>query len=177
MKKFGWPQSKCLFEIHRDPELQFIKKLDAEQFNTIFPEPIEHLKGGGCFPSYTFVKLSVDKTTPITNVSPGENVISLLSKFNVLYSRVKKVHKTIVHNTIIINSDVETSLDQPFHTFSGWCRADDLKVGDIVTTEDGPKLVSSIEYKEDDTEVYNLSLYDRNGHFYANRYFVHNKMR
>lgn len=177
-KKFGWPESKCLFEIHRDPELQCIKELDAKQFDRIFPKPKEkHLGGGGCFPLHTLVKCSIDKATPIAYILPCEKVVTLISKSNIFHSRVENVYKTIVHNTIIINSDMETSFDQPFHTISGWCRADDLKVGDLVTTVDGPRLVSSVEYKEGDTEVYHLTLYNRNGQFYANRYLVHNKMR
>lgn len=171
--RLRWPESRCIDEIHKDRELEFIKKNDTERFNRIFPEPVKG--GGGCFPPVTLVKLSDGRVTPIGQVQQGEEVVSFLSDSNMSYSKVEKVHNVMVYHIIVINSKLMTTFDHCLHTVTGWRRAGDLRIGDMVTTEHGPELVSSIEYKEGSTEVYDIALCGV-PHYYANGYLVHNKM-
>ena len=179
-----WPRSRCLHGIHQDIELQFIKKHDTERFNSIFPEPFKvepkgrddvHKKHGGCFPPDTLIKLSDGRVMPIAQAQQGEEVVSLISYSNISYSRIEKVPKAMVYHIIVINSKLTTTFDHRLHTVTGWRRAGDLRIGDIVTTEHGPELVSSIEYKEGSTEVYDLKLRGI-PLYYANGYLVHNKL-
>lgn len=168
----GWPESKCLFEIHRDPELQFLKQSDHDRFSKVFREP-DKRGGGGCFPGNTLVSLSPRQVIPISLVRPREHLLSLVAPSGYLCSEVRELRSTRVFHWMRLNCEVDTTLEHRFHTVNGWRRAGHLSVGDLLTTEEGPRILQSVEFRDGAVEVFNASLYGLR-HYYANGYLVHN---
>ncbi len=171
--RFAWPNDKSLFEIHRDPELRFIKQHKPQHFNSIVPPP-KAASGGSCFTSDTLIRISYDTLARISQVRPNQEVISRIDAGVIRYSRVRRVFVSIADTIILINSDLKTTFNHRIHTMNGWRRAGELTIGDFVTTINGPRVISLIRYEHGPTQVYNIIL---NGipTYYANNYLVHNK--
>jgi hypothetical protein len=175
-RRFGWPESRCLYEIHKDLELQYIKNKSTNKFKGIFPEPYTaHLGGGGCLTGDTLIRIENGQLEPISNLRLGEKVISLITNAGNFYSEISSKYKARAETIIKINSEIRTTFEHPFHTTHGWCRAGDLNVGDLLTTAHGSKMIKSLEFENTSTTVYDLKLLGM-PQYYANGYLVHNKM-
>jgi hypothetical protein len=162
----GWPRNKILHEIQRDSELQFLKQNKNKEFNNIFSEP--GISGGGCFPSNTQISINNGKVIPISDLKPDQEVCSFTTM-----SSVESIKEFFVSDLIEINSIIVTTYDHLFYSISGWKKAEDLRIGDILNSKYGPILIFSIEFFQKSTKVYNIKLRDQ-PNYYANGFLVHN---
>jgi hypothetical protein len=171
----GWPRTKCLFEIHRDPELDYIRRLNPKLFEKAFPLSKQtSYGGGGCFPARTSVRLPGGGTVPIGKIRAGQTVASLVGREDNRTSVVVSVAVRSVCMTMVINGVLTTTPDHVLHTAAGWRQACELSRGDILTTEHGATAVLTIERKTGQMAVYDLRLNDSR-HYYCDGYLVHNK--
>lgn len=87
-------------------------------------------RGGDlCLPLNVVVIVN-GKETQLKNIKIGDRIKSVNG-----WERVTKKSLTIHTESIMINNDLEASLDHPFLTRRGWVQARDLQIGDKILTE------------------------------------------
>ena len=112
----------------------------------------------------------------IENVVAGDLVVSYDTASG--HSVAGTVTRTFVHaNTepiIVINGSLKATANHPFYLNGGWVRADQLKVGDVLTTLSGNLSISRLDTEHSDESVYNLEV-DGQHNYFAGGILVHNK--
>ncbi len=171
---FGWPQGKTFQEIYRDPELEFLRNWDEDQFVRLLDSYgySEVTAGAGCFVENTLVAVNRGTTKKICLLNPGDIIETIYSPF--IGETVNRVFKSFANRFVSINGAVDCTLDQPFLTNSGWKKAGDLYYGDILLKRFGFEPVLSLNYYETDLVVFMLNM-EKGATFYANGFVVHNK--
>lgn len=173
-ERFGWPETKCLFEISRDPELQFLKGYDVQRFHRSFPEQKGSV-GGGCFSAETKVKILGSSEIPIEKVNVGNAVLGLDAKGNKCYVKVLAKHQLPATVIVHVNEHISCSLYQPLLTERGWSVAGNLRLGQAVSTDAGGVLVRHLHFAATEQLVYGITV-EGTGCFYAEGYLAHNKL-
>ncbi len=154
------------------------------------------IAGGGCFAAGTYVSMSDGSFKAIEEISIGESVKGMDGAQNI-------VEEVLIHNfeentLYAFNGGAFfVTAEHPFMTEEGWKAIDPemtinrnadfveqygkpnvLKVGDVLTKENGEKMViETIESRDrypSKMPVYNLRV-DGNSTYYADGYLVHNK--
>jgi intein/homing endonuclease len=75
----------------------------------------------------------------------------------------------------MINKRLTMSKAQPIHTANGWGTAENLQIGDLLTTIGGPELLTDVSSTSGSVVVYNITV-EPYHQFYANGFLVHNKI-
>jgi hypothetical protein len=169
---FKWPESKVLFEVDRDPELQFLKTTDLQRFRKSFPEPKGG--GGGCFLAGTRVKL-IDRTNvAIEKLQIGSRVLGVNEKGQVFCGIISARYMAHIRTAVSINKELVCSLDQPLLTERGWIEAGNIRIGQILAGADGPVFIHDLRFLVVDQSVYSV-VAGGTKCFYAEGYLAHNK--
>ena len=140
-----------------------------------------------CFASETLVSMASGEGIQIQNISVGDVVLGLDGSNEVLGIRSHPIGSGIMYS---INGKVVVTNDHPFLTTEGWkiisrerfdgfqwsiSDVGQLKVGDVLVTEDGSEIVESIEVAGDrqpEEMIYDLEV-SGDGTYVANGYVVH----
>lgn len=172
-----WPRDKCLYEIHRDEELHFIREGNARSFERAFPKPESsvYLGGGGCLSGNTLVQLADGSAALVRHLLPGQLVLSGMYDNLGVTAKVAALYKSQTAGAVVLNRQLTMSYSQPVCTIDGWREAVLLECGDLVLTQQGPKPITSVEYLGVSMDVFDVAL--RGNHqYFANGYLVHNKL-
>jgi len=135
-----------------------------------------------CFVAGTDITLEDGTLKPIEEIKIGDKVLTFNEVMLINESgTVGDLKKHIVNETVIINclcnKETRCTKEHPFFIIDkGWVNASDVKAGDFVKTIDGKCEILSVEFKQEDIEVYNLLDVSDNHNFYANSILVHNKL-
>ena len=187
------------FYITSDDNLSFVD-LDVEDTDTYiisgstaFHSIVSH--NAPCFVAGTKIVMADGTSKNIEDVANGEEVKTY--NFTKGYTENKKVTATGIKNVpAIVNysfadgNALSATLDHPMYSPThGWVSYDPeftgamygltvkmVKEGMEIQKYDGSvSPISSIEYAEEKTKVYNLRNVDTNHNFYANEFLVHNR--
>ncbi len=114
----------------------------------------------------------------IEDISRGDVVISydLNTNKKVVNTVVEKYTHPDYPDYLIINGSLRVTTNHRIWINNiAWVRADELKVGDIMTNSAGEDIVvSDIELKSGINTVYNLHLASENHNYFADGILVHN---
>jgi hypothetical protein len=136
---------------------------------------------GGCFVAGTPVTMADGTTRAIETIQAGDHVLA----FDIAAGRAvdELVEELIVHHDhpalVVVNGDLTTTPEHRFYADGAWIRADELRVGSLLTTvageSDRPSLraVTSLVETGEGTTVYNLEVREQHDYF-AGGVLVHN---
>lgn len=114
----------------------------------------------------------------IEDISRGEIIMSydLSSNKKVANTVIEKYTHPDYPDYLIINESLKvTTNHRIWVNNTAWARADELKVGDVMSNSSGEEvLVSDIELKSGNNTVYNLHLASENHNYFADGILVHN---
>ena len=114
----------------------------------------------------------------IEDISRGDVVISydLNTNRKVANTVVEKYTHPDYPDYLIINGSLRVTTNHRIWINNiAWVRADELKVGDVMTNSAGEEVVvSDIEFKSTSNTVYNLHLASENHNYFADGILVHN---
>jgi hypothetical protein len=169
---FGWPENKCRSQVRLDPELSLLLKYDRERFLVLFGPDTSAGDSEHCLSPGTMVRLERGAEQPIGSLKPGSRLVTQMAP-DPEYGEVAAVRNQQVLGTFLINSEVRTSARHRFATIDGWRCAEELRIGDMLTTFDGWRAVSSVTFEPGPARVCQMVVLGRPC-FYANGYLVHN---
>ncbi|MCP4545737.1 MAG: hypothetical protein GY835_04610 [bacterium] len=130
--------------------------------------------GSGCFLAGIQVS-TPNGATSIEQLSVGDAVLSWGSDGQVNYSKVSKVYRTLAYEYLVINGRIRVTGSHPFKVGHEWRNTVDLRVGDVLTGEDGKTIyIVCIEKVDKGVRVFNIEV-DGNHTFFADGLLVHNK--
>ena len=134
--------------------------------------------GGACFSATTPISLADGTQLPINQIKINDQVVAWDANSNQnTIARVTDLLKRSSTGYYLINDLIEVTPEHPFYVNGIWVTAEELNIGDELTTLTEEQLsVTSKEYVEEETDVYNLTV-DGPHTYYAHGVLVHNKKR
>ena len=132
---------------------------------------------GGCFLPDTQILMSDSTFKAIKDVKVGDFVLTKVTeKSNKLVkAKVTSLHKDKSSSYLIINGSLKVTSNHILFINDNWSMAALARIGDTLLDKNGQKIkVTSIEYLNLESDVYNLSI-DRYHTFFANNFYVHNQ--
>jgi hypothetical protein len=173
--KFGWPLDRCRMQVLEDSELTPLRARNEKKFRKIIGQGDATGGGsGGCFPASVAV-YTPDGPKPIGRLRVGDVVTSVDANIRSLFGKVSAVRKTNSNLIFTLNGSLDTTPLQPVHTLAGWKTAEQLQVGDLLSSTRGPELLTSVVCRASSTVVYSLTV-EPFHQFYAEGLLVHNKI-
>ena len=119
-------------------------------------------------------------TTPngiknIENLVKDDQVLSYdYTLKKIVSDKVTSTLKTTSDNYYLINNKVKATWNHRFYLANGELKmVQDLSIGDILKTQDGTELITTIEKINQPSDVYDISV-EKNQNFFADGYLVHN---
>jgi len=114
----------------------------------------------------------------IEDINRGEVVMSydLSTNKNVANTVVEKYTHPNYPDYLIVNGSLKVTTNHRIWVNNkAWTRADELKVGDVMTSSTGQEVVVyDIEFRLSTNTVYNLHLQSENHNYFADGVLVHN---
>lgn len=130
--------------------------------------------GSGCFLAATMVATPRGPIA-IKDLLPGDLVYSRDEEGNIKSAPIVQTHLSESWSYLVINGNLKVTETHPFYVGGKWVNAGELRVGDVLTGQDGKAIiVSSIVPINKGVRVYNISVGEYST-FFAGGYFVHNK--
>lgn len=178
-----WAMDKALLELSDSQEEKAFDFFWKDRYNqtsmtySLQGIGINMAEQGGCFASGTQVLMADGAAKSIENVQPGEMVKTRksLNDSTLVAAEVLAVHEHDDFGYLLINGRLKITPDHRIYANGDWVEAAQLKIGDqLVTTENQPELVQSIEWQKGQYKVYNLTIKDRST-FFAQGLWVHNQ--
>jgi len=136
----------------------------------------------GCFPGDTLITMENGEKKLIKELKIGEKVLSFnhilsLQTEDNLSSEVENIFKGKSSSILDINNKLRITDSHLVLSNGNWCRAKDLKIGDLLYDENGSNIqIRKIELIEIELEIFNLFLSSRNAPFFANGIIVQNML-
>ena len=132
----------------------------------------------GCFLEGTKVLMADGTSKNIEDISRGEIIMSydLSSNKKVANTVIEKYTHPDYPDYLIINESLKvTTNHRIWVNNTAWARADELRIGDVMSNSSGEAVVvSDIELKSGNNTVYNLHLQSENHNYFADGILVHN---
>jgi hypothetical protein len=131
--------------------------------------------GGGCFLAGTPIALADGSTKPVEAIRQGDQVLAYSESGGVEAAHVVAIHAPrAVDHYFVINGGIRITATQPVLSRGKWVLAEDLKIGDVVTSQNG--LDTPIFAKRwVDAEATVYSFQASGGTYVAHGIVVHNK--
>lgn len=133
-------------------------------------------EGGGCFAKGTKV-LTPDGEKPIEELRVGDEVVTRASEYvgEMVTAKITQVGSYLVNGHFVVNDRLGLTPNHVLFVNDSWKRAGKMRIGDMVTRDDGGKeKVVSLTFVPEWELVYNIELEDRHTYF-ADGVYVHNE--
>ena len=131
---------------------------------------------GGSFTAGNKVLMSDNTYKNIEDIEENDMVVSYHVVEQKLYN--SSVKSLITHSDksyYIINNKLEATPNHKIYTLSGWKKVSELQVNDELLNENlEVEVITSIEFVEDDVDVYDISLNGKIKNYFIENIFVHN---
>jgi hypothetical protein len=117
--------------------------------------------GGGCFPGDETVLMADGSQRPIDAVHVGDAILTYDERTHAFIGdtvasvevRGAAVSKNVL---LVINGTLEVTPNHPLYTSRGSVNAEDLRIGDVLTTRTGTTLVQTLSREANNRTVYSL---------------------
>lgn len=178
-----WAVDKAIFELADPDALDIFNTFWRKRYNgtsdahSLMGIGIHMAEMGGCFTKDTQVTMADGTRKNIQDIVPGDLILTKQSASNntLVSAKVSDIHSSRSEGYLIVNSGaLRVTGNHILFVNNTWKRADALRIGDTLLTEDGENVtVHSLEWYSDPGEVFNIEVKEKHSYF-ANNIYVHN---
>src|SRR3989344_8518334 len=178
-----WIVDKALFELITPDKRKIFDAFWSERYyetgvsNSLESINMDAAGGfGGGFTGDTLVLTEGNKFKPISEIKPGEYILTRKSydSGELVKAKILNIHTTDAAGYLIINGDLKVTPEHILRVNDSWKTAGSIAAGDLLIGLDGQSVeVRSVEWVLDHKTVYNLEVEDFHTYF-AGGVWVHN---